>query len=551
MRYILNDTETIGLNPPPVGSGVVQVAWVELDSEARIIGQGSSLVNPGCDIHPEASKVHGLYADDVKDAPNLEDVYKWDDPVVSIGHNCVTGDHKILTTEGWVRFDTLVGDTVVAAVWGTDNKIKFETCQVLRHDYVGPMLKYSSLFHAGIYTPNHKIVNSKSKSLLNGGTPEWEATDALSYSKVPPNSVVVPSCGLYEPENPLDITPRQARILEAIRADSNIEKYSIRWALTKLRKVERLKNLLDSEGLPYSINLRKDGAYRVALLACAFRNKASALLGSGKGKRLGSWILDLTLEARVAYLDETSYWDGAVFERESSQKNKKQTAISTQHSAEAYWLQIAAITSGFTSKVYIDKPNTRGFSLETSVLSKATIRDRKYVKTLYSPEVVQGRGMVYCLKTSTGAFMVSREGAAWVTGNSSFDVKFLAPCYSNLVGSLCTLSLARQYIPKAPNHKLGTLVEYLELEKRQLHDALADVQSTLDVLHWIMTYTQMPLDKLVKLAAKPKVVYKMPFGKYKDRAIVSLPLDYIRYFDDKEIDHNLRLAFDQQIRLRS
>lgn len=221
MRYILNDTETIGLNPPPVGSGVVQVAWVELDSEARIIGQGSSLVNPGCDIHPEASKVHGLYADDVKDAPNLEDVYKWDDPVVSIGHN------------------------------------------------------------------------------------------------------------------------------------------------------------------------------------------------------------------------------------------------------------------------------------------------------------------------------------------TSFDVKFLAPCYSNLVGSLCTLSLARQYIPKAPNHKLGTLVEYLDLEKRQLHDALADVQSTLDVLHWIMNYTQMPLDKLVKLAAKPKVVYKMPFGKYKDRAIVSLPLDYIRYFDDKEIDHNLRLAFDQQIRLRS
>lgn len=221
MRYILNDTETIGLNPPPVGSGVVQVAWVELDSEARIIGQGSSLVNPGCDIHPEASKVHGLYADDVKDAPNLEDIYKWDDPVVSIGHS------------------------------------------------------------------------------------------------------------------------------------------------------------------------------------------------------------------------------------------------------------------------------------------------------------------------------------------TSFDIKFLAPCYSNLVGSLCTLSLARQYIPKAPNHKLGTLVEYLELEKRQLHDALADVQSTLDVLHWIMTYTQMPLDKLVKLSAKPKVVYKMPFGKYKDRAIVSLPLDYIRYFDDKEIDHNLRLAFDQQIRLRS
>ena len=221
MRFILNDTETIGLNPPPRGSGVVQVAWLELDADAQIIGRGNSLVNPEAEIHPKASEVHGLYVDDVKDAPKLEQVYSWADPVVSIGHN------------------------------------------------------------------------------------------------------------------------------------------------------------------------------------------------------------------------------------------------------------------------------------------------------------------------------------------TSFDIKFLAPCYDNLVGDLCTLSLARQYLPKAPNHKLGGLVDYLGLQKRQLHDAMADVETTLDLLHWIMNHSGKDLKTLIESNRKAKVVYRMPFGKYKDRAIVSLPLDYIRYFDDKEVDKNLRLAFDQQIRLKT
>ena len=89
MRYFVLDTETIGLNPPPEpASGVVQIAWAEvnpttLDVEAFY----QHLVNPQAPIHPEASKVHGLYAKDVEHHPPLEFSYRPEGPVVIIAHN--------------------------------------------------------------------------------------------------------------------------------------------------------------------------------------------------------------------------------------------------------------------------------------------------------------------------------------------------------------------------------------------------------------------------------------------------------------------------------
>ena len=57
-------------------------------------------------------------------------------------------------------------------------------------------------------------------------------------------------------------------------------------------------------------------------------------------------------------------------------------------------------------------------------------------------------------------------------------------------------------------------------------------------------------EEIAAFCAVPKVVYTMPFGKFKGQPINQLPISYIRYFDDKDIDDNLRLAFDQQMKIR-
>ena len=143
------------------------------------------------------------------------------------------------------------------------------------------------------------------------------------------------------------------------------------------------------------------------------------------------------------------------------------------------------------------------------------------------------------------------EDAVIHSGHSAaFDLKFLAGQYDNLVGSLCTLALARQYIHDSPNHKLGTLVDHLGLPKGQAHNALADCHMTRHLLIHIVEKSGRDLKAHIAAARKPKVVMQMPFGKYKGQKIATLPRWYIDYFADKEIDPDLRYSFDQALKMR-
>lgn len=134
--------------------------------------------------------------------------------------------------------------------------------------------------------------------------------------------------------------------------------------------------------------------------------------------------------------------------------------------------------------------------------------------------------------------------------NAPFDLKFLATRYDNLVGTLCTLSLARQYIHDSPNHKLGTLVEHLGLPKGEAHNALADCHMTRHLLIHIVEKTGRSLQAHIAAARKPKVLQLMPFGKFKGQRITTLPRWYIDYFADKEVDPDLRYSFDQALKMR-
>lgn len=134
--------------------------------------------------------------------------------------------------------------------------------------------------------------------------------------------------------------------------------------------------------------------------------------------------------------------------------------------------------------------------------------------------------------------------------NCQFDLKFLSHLYENLVGSLCTLQLARKYVLDSPNHKLGTLVDHLGLQKRQAHSALDDCYMTLDLLRWIVEKSGRTLDQHIAAARKPKIVVTMPFGKYKGVKINTLPRSYLEYFADKEVDADLRYSIDQALKIK-
>jgi exodeoxyribonuclease X len=88
MNYYVADTETTGFKPPALpASGIVEVAWLKIDEQLNVLDEKFYRVNPGCPIDEGASKIHGVYADDVKDCPELKDVLGFEYPACIIGQN--------------------------------------------------------------------------------------------------------------------------------------------------------------------------------------------------------------------------------------------------------------------------------------------------------------------------------------------------------------------------------------------------------------------------------------------------------------------------------
>ena len=117
-----------------------------------------------------------------------------------------------------------------------------------------------------------------------------------------------------------------------------------------------------------------------------------------------------------------------------------------------------------------------------------------------------------------------------VAHNAQFDLRFLRPFIATEdIYTICTLAMARRYLPRAANHKLGTLVEYLNLEKHEAHNALGDTKMTLSLLRELMKISGRTLVQEMQLAKKPALIQTMPFGKHKGMSLLDVPVEYLNW----------------------
>lgn len=90
MRSVLFDTETTGLDPL-TGDRVIEVAAIELLNDLPTRNTFHRLVHPQRDIPAEATRVHGITLENLRDAPRFEEIvddlleFFQDDPLVA--HN--------------------------------------------------------------------------------------------------------------------------------------------------------------------------------------------------------------------------------------------------------------------------------------------------------------------------------------------------------------------------------------------------------------------------------------------------------------------------------
>lgn len=100
LRVLGFDLETTGFNPRQ--DRVVQFALVGSDSDGSHVNL-HSLVDPGCRIPNESSKVHGIMDEDVRGAgvfeEHIESMKELIDGAVIVGHNVVAFDWRFMEME--------------------------------------------------------------------------------------------------------------------------------------------------------------------------------------------------------------------------------------------------------------------------------------------------------------------------------------------------------------------------------------------------------------------------------------------------------------------
>lgn len=116
------------------------------------------------------------------------------------------------------------------------------------------------------------------------------------------------------------------------------------------------------------------------------------------------------------------------------------------------------------------------------------------------------------------------EGQVVIIGhNVQFDMRYIGPYVPNQVGQICTLRLARRFLPDAENHKLQTLMHALKLQRRGSHRADSDVFTTIGLLQHLAGVSGKNLPQLLAAMSEAIKVEKMPFGKHKGKLLTDIP----------------------------
>ena len=333
------------------------------------------------------------------------------------GRWCLTGDHEVLTPDGWVRLDQWEGGRI--ACWSPNETVSFQKSEALQFDYEGPVYEYKDKRISQISTPDHKM------HVRRGYRGPWLDDTVQNMVAYRPS---IPFTGRRMTSPGMEHL--QLRILIMIQADGHFsEDGAIRLAFTKQRKIERCKHLLRREGLVFQMRTyEKDGRTVFTVLS----RDVPLWLRQFREKQFGWWMLD---ENPDVIFDELPNWDGY----HSAKNSIQYTSINKQN---ADIIQALAHLSGRAALMKVkkrrepDKPWNDAYVVDVweTPVNCHEVRPK--------PTIMGFKGKVYCAATPTGYFLVRREGRVWVTGNSGR----LVQVHNLPQNHLEDLDLARQLV---------------------------------------------------------------------------------------------------------
>lgn len=316
------------------------------------------------------------------------------------GRMCLTGDHEVLTPDGWVRIEDWSGGRI--ATWNpTGEQIAFSEAKAVHFPYSGEMIHIDSTRIHQISTPDHDMpIRERDGSIEKVPVSELEGKRFFHYIR---GSRRVTT----------KVRDNDLRVLLMVQADGTYPADGgVRLAFRKQRKIGRCRRLLRGAGLVYAE--QKD--YKTGYTRFSIRAQDCPLwLLMFKDKTFGPWIFDSNPSI---FFEELVFWDGSWA---SSGANSAQYYSTNKMNIDL--VQAFAHLSGMYCRVHQKKEDSRNpnwtplwianlwFSPGPGTEFRNGAGRNQWSTSEYS-------GLVHCARTTTGFFLVRREGSVWVTGNS-------------------------------------------------------------------------------------------------------------------------------------
>ena len=353
-----------------------------------------------------ATYENGFYAPDGIETKDIKF-----DQILSGHIHCFSEDTEFLTDDGWKCYDNIEDYNKLVSLNLTEDKLEYCEIQDRVKRHVNEDLYHLKSTHIDqLVTSKHRVLVKKIGSNRQIGDYEIFHADML-----PGDFLKIPTANILDWDG-LVLSDEELRLIVWVVADGSIEtkknsnSLGIRWHLKKIRKVERLTQLLDKLKIKYSSRPQQTGNYKIRISnSDQYHNKIIdwCYIKSGK-KQLPTFIKQANLHQTHIIFDEYAHTDGNYH----SINNKHLIQISTSKQIEGDILQELAHTNGFSCKISPKKGNGKNIVLSVN-------------KNKYDAEMVRCRnikiqkyiGNVVCFTVKNSTLMVRRNGCVFISGN--------------------------------------------------------------------------------------------------------------------------------------
>jgi uracil-DNA glycosylase family 4 len=380
--------------------------WYSFDlaqAENRIVAYVGR-ITPMIQAFENGSDVHRLTAglvfnkppEEISDEPGSSTLGDGKHSERDWGKRCIAAGTEVLTPQGWIKVEDWDWQQTEIAQWEPANR---EISFVHATNYTAYESDVITLHSRNAHvtgSPNHKI-------------PLWRSdrqqfrTTTLADVKTNSFNSGIPINGMFKNSESL-LTAEEVLLLVAFQADGSFNGAGHRFKFHKERKIDRIKNILRLNNMPFTVGKNSDGSTSIYFRGPYWLTK-----------KFDNTLLMLGVEQMKLFVKELAKWDGY------TQTNGGYQYFSTNKN-NVIWAQTIAHLCGYVAT--FEERSPTGFGKKPLYVLHYNEGTANATLVSHTKYLHKEKTVVFGPEVPSGFIMIRSNNTISVTGNSNHGLNY-------------------------------------------------------------------------------------------------------------------------------